>query len=250
MSLSSTIEPYARRSSQELRLAVAPRLLIGCIGDNFQPGVWKSIKAAEEHTRQAGGAVATLVLGNLCIVSHMGLEAMRNMLIMKACDGGFDYLALVEDDCLLTDPSIFVSLVKRKVDIVAPHFDQSRLLPADSGKVFSLADPLYKAGQGLREVQWTVRSCVLFDCDVFAKLGERPFIDTPIYAAEEYHGLWFKRRGVTWWQDTDISATLLRPPIPPWEIEFGKVRFPFDSGGTDIDELMTLHREFRKEGRS
>lgn len=219
------------------------RLVIGCVGVHFEEGVEAAIKrAADTWHERSGHDVFVTVQDNLCIVSHMALEAMRNIMVMRARECEATHLALIEDDALLTDPETFLKLVRHGKGIISPFYDQSAFVP-DGDPKHVLNWPNYAPGQGLQPVEWTNRACVLFDCRVFDILGERPFVDVPMYSVESYHGLWFRRMGVEWWMDTDTSIKLLRYPSPPWELNMAKKRTPGDRPWEEMERISALFQK-------
>ncbi len=232
-----------------LQISIQPRLLVASIGSTFMPGVRESIEAAVEAFQKSGGFAWHVTQKNICIISHMGLEATRNFILMRAQEWRMDYVALVEDDVLITDPQTFVKLVRHRVQIISPYFDQSELVPPDSGYRHMLHEPLYQAKQGLLPVLWTVRSCVVFDTQAFRFIGNRPFIDTPIYDTDRYHGLYFKTCNVQWWLDTDMSVKLLRAPNPAWRFKF-RLRYPGDKTEEELTIVERKHADLYAQAQA
>lgn len=228
-----------------------PRLLVASIGAQYKPGVSEALDKALEYFRNGGGIATVIKILNMCIISHMGLEAMRNMAVMKAREARFDFVCLFEDDVLLEEDTLtrlVKTMVKHKLLILSPWIDQSELVPSAQKEVHRLAFPNWSAGQGLKPVDWAVRSMVMFDCHVFDLLGEEPFTDIPIYGIEEYHGLRFQRKGVQWWMDTDLAVKLLQYPSPAYLFDFCHPILP---GNVSKEEMeATIERKQRDYDRA
>ena len=235
--------------SEERPLRLRPRLLVSSIGTDWLPGVREGIDVAVQAFQDAGGEAGVQAIGNLCIIPYMALEAMRNYGIMMARQWRMDYILLIENDVLITDPKTLVKLVTKGCPIISPYFDQTELIPPGVEKAHTLYGPMYKANQGLKQVDWTVRSCVLFDCRVFDRIGERPFIDVSMYDVDRYHGLYFQRCGVDWFMDTDTSVKLLRYPSPAWEFDFSKVRPPKSISWEDLRAESEQKRRWFQEAQ-
>ena len=49
----------------EIHIAINPRLLVACIGDDFMPGVWEAIEEARRYFDQGSGHAYVLPIKNM-----------------------------------------------------------------------------------------------------------------------------------------------------------------------------------------
>ena len=189
-----------------------PSLLVACIGTAFMPGVQEAaVKCAEVYSEMMGPCH---VAGqpNITVLPPLGLGAMHNFLIMKACESKFDFLLFLHNDVLMGDPGTLVKLVQRGKPMITPFFDQAGIPGVDVNGPHKIAEPMFSKDQGVLQIKWTIPACLLFNTMVFAVAGERPYSSALIYSEDEYDCLWFTRHGITIWQDTDLKVKLLRGP--------------------------------------
>ena len=178
------------------------------IGDNFMPNCKESAQTATDAVNKEIGLQAQMmVLKNLTVIPYLGLGAMRNYAIGIACEGKADWLAILDGDVLIEDPLTFVKLIKHTKGFIVPWFDQSGL----EGNHL-IADPMYKADQGVQELKWTVPYCVLYHTSIFNRIGYRPHTETMIYDEDHYNCLYLSLMGIKLWQDTNTKVKLLRGP--------------------------------------
>lgn len=232
-------------------LTPPPRLLVASVGTGFAPGVREATAAACAEFKARGGHVAAFTQPNLCVMSHMALQATRNFILMRARQWRFDYVALVEDDVLMDDPTMLWRLVSHRLQVVSPWWDQSELVPTGAAFRHTLNWPCWGKGQGVKPLDWAVHSLVVIDTRITDLAGLRPFIDVPMYNVEEYQGLYLQGRGVRWWQDTDVSARLMRMPGMQWEYTFDRARMPADEApekmAREAADLRRLYVEAQTE---
>ena len=176
------------------------------------PGVQEAaVKCAEVYSEMMGPCH---VAGqpNITVLPPLGLGAMHNFLIMKACEAKFDYLLFLHNDVLMEDPGTLVKLVQRGKPMIIPYFDQSEIPGIDKIGPHKIAEPMFTKDQGVLQIKWTIPACLLFNTMVFAVAGERPYSESMFYNQDEFDCLWFQRHGITIWQDTDTKIKLLRGP--------------------------------------
>lgn len=190
-----------------------PALFLACIGNTFMDGVREAAEAATVAFANATGGMGIMwVQPNLTVISPLGLGDMRNFMVERACLGGFDWIALLDNDVVL-ETDTMTRLAAHSRDFVVPFFDQSAL-----GAAYKLTHPVdeprlnVQYAQGLRELAWTVPYCNLIRTSVFQKIGYRPFTGSMIYCEDEFNSMHFLCHGVRIWQDTDTVVKLLRPP--------------------------------------
>lgn len=187
----------------------AARVMVGCVGSQFLEGCKESVlKAAEIYTQKAKGNCDVFILSSLTVLPPLGLGAMRNWMVQRACLLKYDYLLLIDNDVRLDDPETILRLVNRGKPYITPWFDQSSL-----STVHRIADPMFNKGQGILKLNWTTPYCNLIDCSVFPRFSYRPFTDSMIYNEDEYNSVRFRLEGVNIWQDTDLAVSLLRGPV-------------------------------------
>lgn len=200
-------------------------VFMGVMGADVRPAVRTAFVRAKEAYEVSGGRATMYIQPNICVRSHVGLMAMRNLLFMIAAQNAATHLLLLESDVLLVGNDIIGRLVKQDCRIVAPYLDQSYIIPNGHPK-HKLSSPFYNRAQGLLKVEWTALSCVLIEIGPMRMHGPTPFEEVPIYAAEAYHGLKFACHGLQWWLDTETSAVLLNYPHELWEETDGRRQLP------------------------
>lgn len=186
----------------------------------FMDGVQESIRVAAEYAKERNITTGFGFIQNLCVTPFHGLGAMRNMAIMEAIAGNWDYLFLIDTDIRLDDPSVIHKLVTDSKLVISPFLDQSLI----HGKHWkAISNPMLSSGQGIRRLNWIATNCTLFDVALFKMLGPRLFLDPMITDEESYIFNYLALYGVKLWQDTDVMVTMLRPPTKMWEVISGGV---------------------------
>ena len=217
-----------------------PRVLIAIIGKPDEK-LLEAARGAANHFSTNGGLADIYVQQDLCVIPYHGLGAMRNTAVMLARERGYDWLMMLDTDVFFEKPDVLTRLWARKKHAIIPYLVQEHL----EKQPHRLTEPQFtkdseKGGfrpvrwkaedygvtipasgvpdsSGLLRLKWSVLSCVLFDCQVFTRVGERPFVDSLIISEDEYNGLWFRRNGVEWWQDLSVEVKLLKPPTELWK---------------------------------
>lgn len=177
------------------------------IGVDFLPGVQDAARDAALGLKEIPGPWQVTVnhLENICIFPNYGLGAMRNMAIIDSLYAGADYVLLLENDVKLRHDTLR-QLVETDKPAVVPYFDYA--IPPYP----NIVHPYHEAATGLRQIEWAVFSCVLFQRSVFENISCNPFTDIMIEWWEKYHWRLFALKGVPLWQQTDAIVDLLRKP--------------------------------------
>ena len=190
---------------------VKPRLLIGCVGDRFMPGVKESIMDATEAFKRVGEA-EMVIQPPITVLPYFGLATMRNRICMKAVEDKFDYLLLLDNDVTIGF-SVPQLLMEQSLAIVTP-----RLLQNYKRHV-KLSEPEFtERDSGINLIQWQVFSCIMFSRPFLTNMVE-PFLDTLCYNEEETTFQRWRLRHWKAYQATDVGVCLLRPPTNLWEMK-------------------------------
>lgn len=202
------------------------RLMIGCVGDQFLPGVKESIAESAETCQRHRTEVAIKVQPPITIMPFFGLATMRNRLCMTALEENFDYLCLLDNDILLSDRLALSVLTSQPNPVVVPWLFQ------EFPKQVKLSEPEFRdTDSGFNEIQWQVFSCIVLSRPFLEYFHGRPFQETFCYCEEETTFMRWRLGGWKAYQKTDQRVTLLRPPTNLWEFrneELFRIKMPGD----------------------
>ena len=190
---------------------VKPRLLIGCVGDRFMPGVKSSIAEAAACCKEHGIEAEVKIQPPITILSYFGLATMRNRLCMRAVKEKFDFVVLLDNDVLLNNPHIFCQMTALNLPVLVPQFYQDYVPQVKVQELNPSRD------RTRNEIEWSVFSCIMFNGS-FLSSNHRPFIETLCYLEEETTFEDWHLKAWRTWQDRYSSVTLLRPPTNLWEL--------------------------------
>jgi len=201
------------------KLVNRPSVMVACIGDKFMTGCREGIfNATHVYSVKTGGKSGIIVQKNMTVLPPLGLGCMRNFMVMMACNEGFDYLLIIDNDVLVDDEDLIIKLVATGKQYVVPYFDQSSIIPdatkliSQNKDIYKIHEPMYRRDQGILKLKWTTPFLNLISTMCFRLTGERPFTESMIYNEDYYNSLFFTRHGVQIWQDTNTSVKLLRGP--------------------------------------
>ena len=193
------------------KIANRPSVMVACIGNKFLPGCKEGIfNATHVYSVKTGAKSGIIVEQNLTVLPPLGLGVMRNFMVMTACNEGFDYLLIIDNDVLVDDEDLIIKLVATGKQYVVPYFDQESI--RKDGEVYKIHEPMYRKGQGILKLKWTTPYLNLISTMCFRLTGERPFTESMIFNEDCFNSLWFTRHGIQIWQDTNTSVNLLRGP--------------------------------------
>ena len=197
--------------------------MIGCVGDQFLPGVRESIAAAVDRVRsfEAVELCEVRVQPPITVLPFFGLATMRNRLVLEAERDWFTHLILLDNDVVVYADAIGAMLAAGK-PLVVPRYAR-----AFEPSAHLLEPPEASAGW----VKWAVFSCLLFDLNACAALLPRPFVDTLSFCEEETTFACWDYLDVRPWLAYDALVKLLRPPTNLWELkaeELFRIKTPGD----------------------
>ena len=190
---------------------VRPRLLIGCVGDRFLPGVKESIMDATESFKRVGEA-EMVIQPPITVMPYFGLATMRNRICMKAAEERFTHVVLIDNDVKLFEGTIPALLESQKtivVPVLHPRYQRKAKLFESVKGITNICAP----------IQWAVLSCIMFQTKVFAKISPWPFVDTLTYCEEETLFQQWRLQNAQGWLEPKAPADLLRPPTNLWELQ-------------------------------
>lgn len=216
-----------------------PRLWIGTVGTDFEPGVYDALERAAKYVSNQGCETVLDLMSNKCVQPHHGLAMMRNWIIINGLGERATHILLIDNDILLEDETVLERLLQADKEIIIPWFDQSCL-----GRPRELGKPMWGRGQGIKQIEWGVMSCILFKATIWTARGVDPrlFQDHLAITEEDYYLSYLRLFGLTPWQDTDAVVKLLRPPTALWDVSRSDTIEQHDDG-----KELTLH--FRSGAR-
>lgn len=194
------------------------KLLVANVGTRYMPGVKDAIGRAVERCRETA-PVDVVEQPNISMLPFFGLAWMRNRLCMRAYEGGYSHILLVENDVLIEQQDTIARMLAADRDILVPWFSFGY------EEDCIVQEPVLKPGQGVQPITWAVVSCIMLRCGL---RSVHPFDNMCIYLEEETHFQKWRLQGLLAFQHTDVLVTLLRKPTPLWEVDFTKVQTPGD----------------------
>lgn len=197
------------------------KVLVGNVGTRYLRGVKESIATAVELARAAGHEINVVEQPSICVLPYFGLATMRNRLLMRARQGGYAMVILLDNDVLFHYPGALGLLIDSRGEITVP-------LLSCADKSQKLQEPAPDSRQSSIPLDWAVFSCIAFNVPALELLGSTPFIDTFCYCEEETTCQRWRLQGAVLEQRTDALVTLLRPPGHLWEQDLSKVQMPGD----------------------
>lgn len=194
------------------------KVLVGCVGNHFLPGVKESISEGVKQLRDQGAIVDVKVQPPITVLPYFGLATMRNRLVMEAAEGAYTHLVLLDNDVIL-EPATLLVMVRASKGVVVPHYHQD----------YPRRVKLYETGER-GWVKWAVFSCLLLAVTAFRRLGPAPFVDTLCYCEEETTFRRWRLQGIRGFQ-SNTTVRLLRPPTNLWQLppqEIFRLKTPGD----------------------
>lgn len=201
---------------------------MGNVGTRYLPGVREGIASAVEFAKRFAD-VSVVEQPNISMLPFFGLAWMRNRLCMQAFEENYTHVLLVENDVIMDAFHTLTIMVEADKDIIVPAF--SLQYPEDC----KVQEPVLDRKQGVKEIDWSVVSCIMFKVDAFQKMSPYPFDNMCIYLEEATHFQKWRLQGVQAYQQTDVAVTLMRKPTPLWEVDFTKNQTPGDIDPAKLD---------------
>jgi len=192
--------------------------LVASIGTDFLPGCLEALTRAMLFARDAGISMSYQVIRNVCIKPNEGVPFMRNDAITAAMEGDYDYLLMVDNDVLVSDPATIIKLILAGPPLITPWYDCSSLNGMDFPRV---ARPMYYPNQGILPLHWVSINCLLFHVGILRAIGPYIFPEAIVTNKEEHIFRRLKVAGFKLYQDTSTAVELLRMPTKTWNVVGG-----------------------------
>ena len=176
-------------------------VLIAGIGAMWDPGAWQKVIDMVMYTSEQGYQTwfeeVLPAAGDIMPMADIGY--MRDTAVMKALDGGFEYVCLIDSD-VLPEPDVLVKLLTHQATMVAPYM-------VEPGSV-QLGYPIWPVNVGLRRMRWVCGSFMLFRPQIFncPNVMFRASRDDELF----FQTLW--HYGIYPLMDTDTEVLLTRGP--------------------------------------
>lgn len=199
------------REAQGFPPHVAPfSVLVVCVGNHYEPGVFDAIREMCDYTHAQGPQVTLYEQPDLCFNWGDALGTMRNEAMMKALSEGYEFLLYVDNDVIPPREALW-TMMRKYVGICLPIPEYA------DGEHHNLSVTRMERNAGMAMVRSSIISFVLFKTAVFESWRHIPFWENALGAHEEYHFNRLRAHGHQPFVDTSVVVKILKPPHFPLE---------------------------------
>lgn len=205
-----TRELVEDRERKALLKHVAPgSVLIGAMGNYWQPGCFEAVEAMAQYHADHGFLVGLYFQPDLCFEPYDSLGTMRNTIYRKALMEGWEWLCYVDND-VQPPPDALGRLMNHHLPVVGPRVEYP-----GGAELQTVGASRLTPNQGLAMVGSIILSFVLFKTNVFAPFLVTDFWSDAIGAAERYHFDRLAAMGIPIMVDTNVTVKVTKQPTFP-----------------------------------
>lgn len=212
---------------------------VASIGTNWEADAWKRVVDMVEFTNRNGICCWMEEIPDHCInIPYQNINAMKNRACLNACNQGFEWILLVDND-VLPEPDMLLNLLRWGTPVVVPFIYDPNL------KV-TICGPKYEQNTGLKPLKWAVQSCMLIWTKVLNCFPNRQIWHD--YMLEDEFSELLYHYGHIIYQDTNTRLELATYPTYHGQIDTLDELWDFYRK-SDVRRKLTPNRKANENGR-